>query len=74
MINPIERLAEVYKANKDCSWFLAILIKVPMYEVKHLDKIMLNRATRKAPKLVKVKVGGDVRPDPLYEKPFQPLT
>ena len=59
-------------ANKDCRWFLVILIKVTMYAVKHLDKIMLIRATRKAPKLVKVE--GDERLDPLYEKPFQPLT
>ena len=45
-----------------------------MDEVKHEDKVMLNRTARKAPKLVHVDVVPNVWPDPLDQEPFQSLT
>ena len=42
-----------------------------MDEVNHLDEVMVDRASRESSKLVKVNMGGDVWPYPLYEEPFK---
>ena len=70
VIYPVKCLAEVHQASKYSSGFLVTIVQVSVDKVKHLNQIVVDRATREASKLVKINVRGDIRPYPLDQEPL----